>query len=245
MGPYTSTDLANPAISNRGNIGAEPTVAVDGAQTGPAVDAPAGSEMVTAPAAGIPVIQPVIETTTGLGAEPGTQEPIAGEQPSQVRAQVPAQNAASQAQSAAAAGARVTAKSALQQTPGASRGVDEIAAGGENAIGAVAPAVTPTPSVKKKKMKPNAGSGTSGADAEREVKLQVGATSWIDLRDASGQRLLYENVAEGSTVSVRGKPPFSVFLGNAQAVQIEYGGDEFDFSAFTNGIYARFELGAE
>ena len=78
-----------------------------------------------------------------------------------------------------------------------------------------------------------------------EVKLKFSATSWVDLRDANGQRLLYENVNEGREISVQGKPPFSIFLGNADGVEIDYGGKPFDFSAFTNGIYARFELGVE
>ena len=84
-----------------------------------------------------------------------------------------------------------------------------------------------------------------GIEPGHEVKLKFSATSWVDLRDANGQRLLYENVNEGREISVQGKPPFSIFLGNADGVEIDYGGKPFDFSAFTNGIYARFELGVE
>ena len=82
-------------------------------------------------------------------------------------------------------------------------------------------------------------------ESGQKVKLKFSATSWVDLRDANGQRLLYENVNEGREISVQGKPPFSIFLGNADGVEIDYGGKPFDFSAFTNGIYARFELGVE
>ena len=82
-------------------------------------------------------------------------------------------------------------------------------------------------------------------EAGRLVKLRFNAGSWVDLRDANGQRLLYENVTEGREISVQGNPPFSVFLGNAEGVQIDYAGKPFDFSAFTNGVYARFELGLE
>ena len=96
----------------------------------------------------------------------------------------------------------------------------------------------PTPSMKIKKQAENSGTG-------RTVKLEFSATSWVDMRDAEGQRLLYENVNQGRQVSVEGKPPFSVFLGNAGGVAIEYDGKPFDFSAFTNGVYARFELGTQ
>ena len=79
----------------------------------------------------------------------------------------------------------------------------------------------------------------------RLVKLKFNSGSWVDLRDANGQRLVYENVTEGREISVQGNPPFRVFLGNAEGVQIDYAGKPFDFSAFTNGVYARFELGLE
>lgn len=106
-------------------------------------------------------------------------------------------------------------------------------------VAAVAPvAESSTPAVKKKKPAVNAGKG-------RAVTMEFSATSWVDLRDADGQRLLYENVNQGRQVSVKGKPPFSVFLGNAGGVEIEYEGKPFDFSAFTNGVYARFELGTQ
>ncbi|MDJ0955559.1 MAG: DUF4115 domain-containing protein [Arenicellales bacterium] len=85
----------------------------------------------------------------------------------------------------------------------------------------------------------------AGIEPGHEVKLKFSATSWVDLRDANGQRLLYENVNKGREISVQGRPPFSIFLGNADGVEIDYGGKPFDFSAFTNGIYARFELGVE
>lgn len=89
-----------------------------------------------------------------------------------------------------------------------------------------------------------AGDAVEAVDSGQEVRLTFTVASWVDLRDAEGRRLLYKNVDEGQKVSVRGQPPFSVFLGNAEGVQVEYQGQPFDFTAFTNGIYARFELGA-
>jgi len=79
----------------------------------------------------------------------------------------------------------------------------------------------------------------------RTVMFQFDASSWVDLRDADGKRLLYEHINQGRQVSVKGKPPFSVFLGNAEGVRIEYDGKPFDFSAYVNGVYARFSLGAD
>ncbi len=99
-------------------------------------------------------------------------------------------------------------------------------------------AISSTPPGAEKKPASEAGRG-------RAVMLEFSATSWVDLRDADGQRLLYENVNQGRQVAVEGQPPFSVFLGNAGGVAIEYDGEPFDFSAFTNGVYARFELGTQ
>jgi len=79
----------------------------------------------------------------------------------------------------------------------------------------------------------------------RTVMFEFDASSWVDLRDADGQRLLYEHINQGRQVAVEGKPPFSVFLGNAEGVRIEYDGKPFDFSAYINGVYARFSLGTD
>lgn len=78
----------------------------------------------------------------------------------------------------------------------------------------------------------------------RKIELEFTTGSWVDLRDADDKRLLYEHVNQGRRISVEGKPPFSVFLGNAEGVRIEYEGKPFDFSEFANGVYARFSLGA-
>lgn len=95
--------------------------------------------------------------------------------------------------------------------------------------------------------------GTEAASSEPEsapvsgahkVELEFTAGSWVDIRDADGKRLLYEDVNQGRQISVEGRPPISVFLGNAKGVIIKYNGKPFDFSKFTNGIYARFNLGA-
>jgi cytoskeleton protein RodZ len=77
----------------------------------------------------------------------------------------------------------------------------------------------------------------------KRVDLSFSDASWVDLRDADGQRLLYEHVNQGRSISLEGNPPFSVFLGNAEGVRIEYDGEPFDFSGHTRGVYARFTLG--
>lgn len=69
--------------------------------------------------------------------------------------------------------------------------------------------------------------------------------SWADIRDARDNRLLYENVPAGRRISIEGVAPFSVFLGNADGVRVEFNGQNYDVSRHKRGQVARFTLGEE
>ncbi|MDA9982086.1 helix-turn-helix domain-containing protein [Gammaproteobacteria bacterium] len=171
-----------------------------------------------------------VRTATGAGSDTRTfeeqlQAQIAAEVQSQ--APVPAQDQ----------GLDVTSGPETEDTVPDRGGTPEQTPVTEIAVVEPLAEISPSP-VQNKKPVAKPGKG-------RTVKLEFSATSWVDMRDAEGQRLLYENVNQGRQVSVEGKPPFSVFLGNAGGVTIEYDGKPFDFSAFTNGVYARFELGTQ
>lgn len=66
--------------------------------------------------------------------------------------------------------------------------------------------------------------------------------SWVDIRDARGNKLIYETVPAGREIPLEGTAPFSVFLGNADAVQVILNGKPFDFSSSKRGLTARFEV---
>ena len=83
-----------------------------------------------------------------------------------------------------------------------------------------------------------------GATRSRLV-LRAAQESWADVRDASDNKLLYENVPAGRSVAIEGVAPFSVFLGNADGVRVEFNGRDFDFSRYKRGQVARFTLGEE
>lgn len=93
----------------------------------------------------------------------------------------------------------------------------------------VVQAPTPTPSA----MPPKA-----------RLVLQTTAESWADVRDAHN-RLLYETLPAGRTVTLEGTPPFNVFLGNVDGVRVEYNGRPYDAGPSRRGPTARFTLGAE
>ncbi|MCR4301571.1 MAG: DUF4115 domain-containing protein [Sulfuricaulis sp.] len=69
--------------------------------------------------------------------------------------------------------------------------------------------------------------------------------SWADVRDARNNKLLYENVPAGRRISIEGVAPFSVFVGNADGVRVEFNGQNFDVSRHKRGQVARFTLGEE
>lgn len=69
--------------------------------------------------------------------------------------------------------------------------------------------------------------------------------SWADIRDARDNKLLYENVPAGRRITIEGMAPFSVFLGNADGVRVEFNGQNYDVSRHKRGQVARFTLGEE
>jgi cytoskeleton protein RodZ len=109
----------------------------------------------------------------------------------------------------------------------------------------VAAAVKPQPPAEAKVAPPpvTAPSQPAGQPKARLV-LQTTAESWADVRDANN-RLLYETLPAGRTITLEGTPPFSVFLGNVDGVRVEYNGRPYDADPYRRGPTARFTLGAE
>ena len=84
----------------------------------------------------------------------------------------------------------------------------------------------------------------AGVPRSRMV-LRAIQESWVDVRDARDNKLLYENVPPGRSIAIEGVAPFSVFLGNAEGVRVEFNGQNFDISRYKRGQVARFTLGDE
>ena len=84
------------------------------------------------------------------------------------------------------------------------------------------------------------------ADVPRSrMVLRAIQESWVDVRDARDNKLLYENMPSGHSIAIEGVAPFSVFLGNAEGVRVEFNGQNFDISRYKRGPAARFTLGDE
>lgn len=82
------------------------------------------------------------------------------------------------------------------------------------------PKTEPEPAVT-----PSAGNKTT-----KDLVVTVNADTWIDIRDAAGNKLVYDLIRSGETVAVDGKAPLRAFFGNGYGVSMKYRGKEVDLS---------------
>lgn len=67
--------------------------------------------------------------------------------------------------------------------------------------------------------------------------------SWAAVQDATGKKLLYKFVTQGQSMTLSGKPPYNIFLGNAAGVKIDFRGKPVKIIPDPTGLYSRFEVG--
>lgn len=84
----------------------------------------------------------------------------------------------------------------------------------------------------------------STPEGEPQLVMEFADDCWVDIRDASGERLAYGLMKANTTRSVSGSAPFSLVLGNAGAVNIKINGQAVDKSTYVpaRGTVARFSL---
>lgn len=74
------------------------------------------------------------------------------------------------------------------------------------------------------------------------VALNFTGPCWVDVRDATGEVLLFGEMSRGDREALDGEPPYSLVLGNAAAVEVTVGGERYDIRSIARGNVARFEL---
>ena len=119
---------------------------------------------------------------------------------------------------------------------------------------AEAPADAPTevPAEPAVPVAPGAGAavpGEAGAPAAPTspaptgvVHLDFGDESWVEVRDGSGRMLHRQLNPAGSSVDIRGRPPFAMVVGNAAQARMTYNGRPIDLKPFVDVTVARFTL---
>ncbi|MEO5574298.1 MAG: RodZ domain-containing protein, partial [Gammaproteobacteria bacterium] len=77
------------------------------------------------------------------------------------------------------------------------------------------------------------------------VVLNLTQQSWVDITDATGNKLVYKLLPAGTHKTLQDlKLPLKVILGNAAGVNLEYSGKPFDHSGFSHKGVTSFELGS-
>jgi len=78
-----------------------------------------------------------------------------------------------------------------------------------------------------------------------EVEIVFNGPCWVDVRDSEQKHKLFGAMKKGNRHVLEGKPPHSLVLGNAAAVQITVGGKKpLDLNTVSRGNVARFTLDA-
>ncbi|GAB1622730.1 cytoskeleton protein RodZ [Agarivorans albus] len=65
---------------------------------------------------------------------------------------------------------------------------------------------------------------------------------WVEIRDATGKRLVADIKQPGQSISVTGPSPYSIVLGTNAGVSVSYGQESIDLSSFTRGKVVRMQI---
>ena len=75
------------------------------------------------------------------------------------------------------------------------------------------------------------------------LELLVEKETWIDVRDVTGEKLVYRTVEDAQRLQLKGEPPFYVFIGTSSGVSVNYLGEPVAFKMHSSGLFARFKVG--
>ena len=59
------------------------------------------------------------------------------------------------------------------------------------------------------------------AAGDDSLDLSAVQVSWVEVDDANGEKLFYDLLQQGQSITLKGKAPFKVFLGNAPQVEVK------------------------
>jgi cytoskeleton protein RodZ len=77
------------------------------------------------------------------------------------------------------------------------------------------------------------------AGGESQMVISVSADSWVEITDASGEKLEMDLLRAGSEKSYHGTPPFRFLFGRASAVRLSMDGSPVDITAHTRDDVAQ------
>ena len=103
------------------------------------------------------------------------------------------------------------------------------------------PAVMPTPASVVIAVPPST-ELNNASKRSASIRLTFDADSWVKVTDNDGKILLSQLNSSGSEQHLKGKPPFSVVIGNISGVHLYYQGKLVELAPFYNGEIARLTL---
>ncbi len=126
-----------------------------------------------------------------------------------------------------------TAESALPITPGNSQVTNS------DTVQAASPVevLSAEQSVAQVSLNLNEGEQTSGA---AELTLTFRGDCWVNIFDASGERLAWGIKKADYVMTLQGQPPFNITLGKPELVAIDYNQQAIDMSQYQQGQIAKF-----
>ncbi len=80
------------------------------------------------------------------------------------------------------------------------------------------------------------------SNAADMMSITFNGDCWVDIRDASGKRLVTGIKKQGESMQLQGQEPFKLVLGAPDVVELRYQGEVVDLSRFGAGKVARFNL---
>ena len=83
---------------------------------------------------------------------------------------------------------------------------------------------------------------STGADGAGQLRLTFEGDSWVDIRDADGNKVASKLYKPGAEDTLSGKPPFKLVIGNAAQVKLFYNGQPVDLAAHVKINVARLKL---
>jgi cytoskeleton protein RodZ len=83
---------------------------------------------------------------------------------------------------------------------------------------------------------------TTVVQVTQGLTLDASDTVWVEIVDANGRRLEYNNIAAGQRRSYDGVPPYAIKIGNASKVKLSANGQSIDLAPFTRDSVARLRV---
>jgi cytoskeleton protein RodZ len=129
------------------------------------------------------------------------------------------------------AASTATSSSPMQTAPSASP------TAAESAVAAV-----PLPAAQASPAETDTVESALRADASNRLLLRFERPSWVEVKQADGHVLVSKLHPAGTSEVIEGRPPFTLIIGSASGVQLQYGDRQVDLRPYTRVDVARLTL---